>query len=787
MHPLDRKLIRDLWRLRGQVLAVAFIVASGVAVLVMSLTSHEALEQTAEAYYERYRFAEVFGSAKRAPEPLARRIAALPGVQSVETRISRFGIVDVEGFEEPVLARLVSVPERGQPELNRLALRSGRWIDPLRRDEVIVGEPFLEAHGLALGDSLEVIMEGHKRRLRIVGSALSPEFVYAIGPGALMPDDLRYGVFWIGRKTLEAAFDLEGAFDDISLSLLRGVEPAVVIASLDALLERYGGTGTYDRSDQISNWFLTSELRQLESMSAILPTVFLAVAAFLTNAVLARLIAIERGEIGVLKAFGYSNFAVGWHYAKMAMAMSGLGILIGWVLGAWLGNFNTQVYGELYRFPFLLYRPGPESFLIAGAISLAASLLGALGAVRGAVALPPAEAMRPPSPPAYSRSGGLPEGLVGWLDRPTRMIFRQITRWRMRSAMTVFGVAMSVAVLVSTLQWFDAVDRMIDVYFLQAQRQDLQVALTDPEGENVLGALAALPGVLAVEPGRAVPATFQAGVRRHRGSLEGVEPDARLSLVFDTEGRTLRVPPEGLVLSSVLADKLGVATGDRVEVELREGRRPTVSIPVAEVFETYIGMPAYLHLDALNRLMREPHRVGQASLLVDSRGEAALFAELKDTPKVSAVMLRRAAVKTFNDTIAETLMIFVSFFVVFGCTLSFGVVYNAARIALSERGRELATLRVLGFNRREIAYFLLGEAGLLVFAAMPLGCLLGVGLTWVIVSGFETELYRVPFVIGDATYGIAVLIALGAAVASGLLVRRRLDRLDLIAVLKTRE
>lgn len=787
MNALDRKLLRDLWRLRGQVMAVAFIVASGVAVLVMSLTSHEALQDTADAYYERYRFAEVFGTAKRAPEPLVRRIAALPGVQSAESRISEFAIVDVEGFAEPVMANVVSIPEHGQPELNRLALRSGRWISATRSDEVIVNEPFLEDHGLALGDELSVIMRGHKRSLTIVGSALSPEFVYAIGPGALMPDDLRYGIFWVGRKTLEAAYDLDGAFNTVALSLLRGTPPEGVIARLDELLERNGGTGAYARADQISNWFLTNELDQLERMSGILPTVFLVVAAFLTNAVLARLIAIERGEIGVLKAFGYSNLAIGWHYAKMAMAMAGLGVLIGWGLGYWLGYYNTSVYADLYRFPFLLFRPSAEPFLVAGVVSLGASLLGALGAVRGAVALPPAEAMRPPAPPSFHKSAGVLAGLTSQLDQPTRMIVRQIGRWPLRSALTVTGVGMSIAVSIMAIQWIDSIDRLVEVYYHQAQRQDAVVALADPEDEAAVRAFTTLPGVLAAEPARVLPVTFRAGQLRHRGSLEGVEPDARLSLVYDAGGRIVQVPPEGLVLSTMLARKLGVAPGDSVLVEVREGRRPVRTLPVAEVFETYIGMAAYIDRAALNRLMLEPRRVDLVSLLIDSAEERALYAELKEIPKVSAVMLRRAAVDTFYETLGETLMIFVSLFIVFACTLSVGVVYNAARIALSERGRELATLRVLGFSRWEIAYFLLGEAALLVLVALPAGCLFGAGLAWIVVAAFESELFRIPYVIEPSTYGIAVLICLVSALVSGLLVRRRLDRLDLIAVLKTRE
>lgn len=787
MRALDRKLFRDLWRLRGQVLAIALVVASGVGVLLMSLSAIEALEETATAYYERYRFAQVFAQVKRAPGRLAERIAAIPGVQTAETRIVKFAVLDVAGFAEPVIGQLVSIPERGQSVLNRLALRAGRRVAPGAPDEVMLSEPFAEAHGLAPGDQLQAILNGRKRRLQIVGIALSPEFVYSIGPGALMPDDERYGVLWMGREALEAAFDLDGAFNDVSLSLLRGADAGAVIDRLDRLLDRYGGTGAYRRADQISNWFLMNEIEQLKTMASILPSIFIVVAAFLANMVLARLIATERSEIGLMKAFGYSNLEVGWHYAKMVIAMTTLGIVIGWVIGAWLGRFNTQMYAEFYRFPFLLFRPSPSVFAIAGAISLGAALVGTVGAVWRAVRLAPAEAMRPPAPPLYRRTALTSAGQARWLDQPTRIILRQILRWPVRSFLTATGTAMAVALLITSMQWLDSIDRIVEVFFIGGQHQDMTVGLTEAQSTEVLRSFDRMPGVLSTEPMRMVPATFRHGVRTHRGAIEGVPAEPRLHLVYDADGTARRMPPEGLVLSTALAKKLGIGRGKSLWVQIREGRRPLLRVPVVDLFETYIGTPAYMNIRALNRLMQEPPSVGLVHLKVDPLREAALFVELKGLPRVSSVTLRRAAIDTFDETMGETLLIFVSFFIAFACTLAFGVVYNSTRIALSERGRELATLRVLGFSRTEISYILLGEAALLVWLALPLGCLTGFGLAWLITSGFDTELYRVPLFIEPATFGKAVLIGLAATVASAALVRRRLDRLDLIAVLKTRE
>lgn len=787
LSALDRKLVRDLWRLRGQVLAVGLVVASGIALLVMALTSIEALQRTADAYYERYRFAQVFATAKRAPERLADRIAAIPGVQTVETRIDGFATVDIAGFAEPVGGALVSVPERGAPLLNRLALRQGRWVEPGRPDEVIISEPFAEAHDLRPGSRVSAVIEGHRRSLEVVGVALSPEFVYAIGPGALMPDDHRYGVLWLGREALDAAYDQDGAFNSVTLSLLRGTDPVPVIERLDDLLEPYGGAGAYARKDQISNWFLMNEIEQQRTMAWLLPTIFLAVSAFLTNMVLARLIAMERSEIGLMKAFGYSDLEVGWHYAKLVIAMTGVGIAIGCAAGAWLGRYNTQVYAELYHFPFLLFRPGASPFAIAALVSLAAALTGTMGAVRRAARLTPAEAMRPPAPPRYRRSR-LANSRVGlWLDQPSRIVMRQVTRWPGRSFLTAAGFAMAVAVLISSLQWLDSIEEIVDVAFFQAQRQDVMVVLADPQAPAVMPALERLPGVLAAEPMRVAGADFSVGTRTHRGSIQGLPPDPQLQVIYDAAGRERPVPPDGLVLSTDLAKKLGVGPGDQVWVEILEGRRRQQMVPVAEIFETYIGMIAYMDLVALNRMLGDGPRVEIASLLVDQSQTLDFFTKVKSLPQVTAVIVRRSAVDTFHDTMARILMIFVSFFIVFSCTLAFGTAYNSVRIALSERGRELATLRVLGFSHGEISYILLGEVGLLVLAGLPLGCLAGYLLTLVMATSFATELFRVPMVLLPATYATAASVALLAAIAAAAVVRRRLNRLDLIAVLKTRE
>ncbi|MBT8446768.1 MAG: ABC transporter permease, partial [Gammaproteobacteria bacterium] len=559
------------------------------------------------------------------------------------------------------------------------------------------------------------------------------------------------------------------------------------LRQLDRMLARYGGVRAYARKDQLSNWFLMNEIEQLRAISTLLPTIFLAVAVFLTNTLLSRIIDTERGEIGLMKAFGYSNAEVGWQYAKLVIVMTSIGIVLGFFLGAYMGWINAEIYSDFYHFPFLYFRLEPQVFIIAALITLAAALLGSLRSVLRAARLPPAEAMQPPTPPSFRRDFLTETGPGRWLDQPTRIILRQLSRWPARAALTCVGIGMAIGILVMANQWMDSIDEMVGAYFYRAQRQNVTVALVEARSTAALYEFQRLPGVLAVEPARIVSADFAFGTRTHRGSIEGIAQGGRLQRIYDAGSGVVPVPPEGLVLATMLAAKLGVTVGDTVWVDIQDGRQPRAAVPVVALFETHIGMPAYMHIRALDRLLTEPPSIEYAHLLVDPAEQPALLAALKDYPQVTAVTQRQAAIENFNDTLAETLLIYVSFYSLFAAVLGFGVLYNSARIALSERGHELGTLRVLGFSRAEVSYILLGEVAVLVVLALPLGCLVGWALAVFMSSAFETELYRVPPVIEHSTYGIAIVVLLIATGLAAALVRRRLDRLNMVAVLKARE
>jgi putative ABC transport system permease protein len=788
MRALNRKLVRDLWRMKGQVLAICLVIAAGVATFVMSLTTLASLRRTLDGYYERYRFADAFVHLKRAPNALADRIAELPGVSQVQTRVVVDVTLDVAGLPEPAVGRLVSIPDRPRAGLNALYLRNGRYIEPGRGNEALVSEAFALAHGLKPGDQVLAIINGRKQALRLVGVALSPEHIYQFAPGELLPDSRRFGVLWMGYTELAAAFNMQGAFNDAALTLTPGASESEVLRRLDRLTAPYGGQGAYGRADQPSHQFVTNEMKELRGMALVIPAIFLAVAAFLINVVVSRLIQTQREQIAALKAFGYTRREVGWHYLKLILSIVVLGVALGTLVGAWMGRGVTQMYTHFFRFPVFAYRLDGITVLLALGISAGAAVVGTLGAVARAAALPPAEAMRP-EPPAIYRPVLLERiGLQRWFSPSARMILRQLERRPLKALLTCLGISLAVSILILGNFGLDAIEHVIDTQFYLAQRQDMTLTLVEPASARVLEELTHLPGVLRAEGFRALPARLRSAHHARRVAIQGIDPRGQLNRLLDMERRVMPLPPGGLVLSAKLAEILDVRLGQPVIVEVLEGERPVRDVPVVGLLDDFSGLAAYMDIDAANDLMREGKVVSGAFLAVDSDEIDNLYTTLKNTPRAASISVKAATLRSFRQTIAENLLRMRTFTILFAAVIAVGVVYNSARIALSERSRELATLRVIGFTHAEASFILLGELALLTLVAIPMGLVLGYALAAVVIRvAYDTELFRIPLVVSWFTYGFAAVVTLAAALFSGMIARRLLAQLDLVAVLKSKE
>ncbi len=787
VSPLDRKLLRDLGRMKGQAIAIGAVIGTGVLLLVMMTGLTASLNETRQAYYERYRLADVFAPVSRAPERMAARLAAIPGVTAVQTRVTGSALVDLVGQSVPAQARAVSLPDRGRPALNDVYLTHGRLPEPGQADEILLLESFAAANALHAGDAITATMNGTRRSFQIVGLAQSPEFLYTTPPGELYPDDSRFGVIWMSRAALAAAYDMDGAFNEALLALSRSANVDAVLDATDRALAAHGSTGAFARADQFSNRFISEEITGLEATVRVVPPIFLAVAAFLLNIVVGRMVQSEREEIGLLKAFGYTNTEVGAHYFKLILAIAAGGALAGCLGGIAAGRAMVDVYAQYFKFPFLVFRLDPAAFATGLIVSIGAASAGGLLVVRRVFALTPAEAMRPPAPPDYSRTSRIGKRLGRLLDQPSRMVLRRLTRQPIRMLGAMVGIACGMALTVGMLAINAGFARTVDLTFSVIDRSDITVTFTHPVSDKTLFELRRIDGVARAEPVRHVPAVLRHGRTTHNGALTGLPPTPVLYRALDAQTDPIPLPEHGVVLSSTLARVLGIAAGDHLVVEVKEGRQPVLELPVAAISDTLVGAPAYVRLETLGRALGEPGRISGAYLTIDTARSAAILAHLKDLPTVAGVSRKsdaRAAIERLMDSGAGATR-YINGAIAF--IITFGIVYNAARIAFAERARDLAALRVIGFSKGEAAFVLLGELAVVTLAALPVGVALGYGLSHVIAEGFSTELYQIPGGIDRTSVGMAALVVIGAAVISGAMVKRELDRIDLIGVLKTRE
>lgn len=787
MRAIDAKLFRELWLMRWQNLAIALVMAAGVATVILSVSTLQSLERTRAQYYASSRFGHVFVHLKRAPLSLVPRLQQIAGVAAIEPRVVMNVTIDVPGLAEPATGRLVSLPEHGAPQVNRLHLLAGRLLEPRRGGEVLISEAFATAHRLRPGDSLTAVINSKQQRLRVVGVALSPEYVYSVRPGELLPDDKRFGVLWMGYEELSSAFDLHGAFNDISVTLQPGATESAVLAQLDNLLAPYGGSNAYGRDQQPSHRFLENELIQLRTMAWLPSAMFLAVTGFLLHVVVSRMVAIQREQIAMMRAFGYTQTEIALRFFLFAFAVAVLGIVLGTFAGAILGSDLTALYSRFFRFPSIHYELDWRLVLITALFSLAAVAGGVWKSVWEAAAKPPAQAMQPESPAQYHPSVVERIGMQQFLPQIARMILRNLERRPARAFLSSLGIALAIGILVMGSFIEDTLDHVMDFQFFTMQRQDILVSFVEPSSGDAARALKNLPGVIAVEPFRAAPARLKHRHHERRIELLGLSGRCQLFRVVDPQRGPTLLPESGLVVSRRLAEILECDVGTFVQVEVMEGLRPVREVPIAAIVDDFLDLNAYMDIHALRRIQREQDTVSGAFLTADSQQLDRLYTELKRTPRVAGVSVKRTAIESYQTTMAENLLRMKALNLVFASIVAVGVVYNCARISLAERSRDLATLRVLGFSKAETSLVLLGELAILVLAAVPLGLVLGYVLAWLLTWSLNTEVHRFPLVINSSTYAFAVIVVVLAALLSALLVQRRIDRFNLVEVLKARD
>ncbi len=804
MRAIHTKLFRDIWLTRGAVITIAIVVAAGVAAYVTLRGTWLSMVNMRDRYYSAERFGDLFVHLERAPDTMISRLEALPGVARAYTRVvgparvplehavrvgprtGKNASTPPEKLDEPAQALVISIPEHDAPPLNGIVLREGVLPNPERSDEALLVEMFAEKHHVQPGDSLKVVMEGRERMLRVVGLAMSPEFVLSVPNGASAPSPNRFAVLWMPRPAVEAAYDMRGAFNDVVLDLSPDANADDVKTRLDALLESYGGLGSQKRERQISNYFLTQDLALLGVLATMAPIIFLSVAAFLLNVVLSRLVELDRPQIATLKAVGYTNFEVGLHYLQLTMIIAIGGGITGLSFGTWLGGSLTRLYQKFYRMPALEYEVDANLFTGAMVVAILAGLAGAALAVRRVVRLPPAEAMRPVAPPSYRRDG-LGSALLHLFTPSARMVAREVMRRPGRLVLGTVGIAAATGIVMIGQFFGDAMVFLFHYYVPKAQSETMAVSFVKPVPTDSLAALRVIEGVRDVQWQSTLAVRVRSKHRDQVVTLIGHPERGDMRPILDSVGTTVPLGRDEVLFTETLAKLLDVKPGESVRIEPMQGERTPRVLTMTGTVDELMGM--FIHMPSTKEfaLFGDAPNASSAILLVDANRVKAVQAEINDMPQVTSVMRKDLFVAELRKQTGDSIGAFTMVLTLFAVAIALSVVYNNARVALSMRSRELASLRVLGFTRGEISSILISELAVQVLLGIPVGLVLGRFMSVAMVSANDPEAFRFPTGITNHTLAFAALVTACAAVGSALLVRRKLDKLDLIEVLKTRE
>jgi len=787
VRTLDRKLLRDLHRMWAQLLTISLVIACGVAQLVAFVTCYRSMEISRDAFYDRARFADLFVHLERAPRTLLARIAEVPGIARVEGRVVADFRLDFEGSPDPVLARFVSLDGDPSQRLDALIVSEGRLPEPGSGREAVVSRTFADAHGIHSGDALVAIVNGRKVRLQVVGIGLSPEFIWAPNPRTNFPDAEHFGVVWMDGKALADAMGLSGAFNDALIALNAGARGPEVAASVERLLAPYGGRLVLKRDDQPSNFVIDMKIAQWKSTARFVPIVFLAVAAFLLNLVISRTVHAEREQIATLKALGYSTGSIARHYLLLAVAVSAAGSILGVAFGILEGRAEVKVLTQFFNLPVLLYRLEPSSVAWGAAVSLASGALGAFAAVRRTVRLPPAEAMQPEPPERFQPTILERLGIDRLFGVAGRMVLRDMERHPLRLLLSSLAVALAASLELIGGMAMDSFEAALDVQFRQVQVEDIAVAFDEPRDRQAIRDLGHVPGVRLAEPQRQVAVRLRGRRDQRDVVLEGVEPGSQLRRLRDNQGRPFAVAASGLTLSGPLGAILGVGPGDPVDVEVLEAGARRFSLPVDGFVEDFAGLSGYVDARLLDRKLDERRTSSGAVLSVDPGALADVSRRIEALPAVATFSRPGLDRQQFVEQEADDFRYLYVMLIAIASVITTGMVYNNARIALAVRSRDLATLRILGFTRSEVATVLLGEQAVQLLIGIGAGLALGYQLGVATLRQLPPELFRLaPVLKPSSAVGSAVVVLL-VGLASALLVRRQADRLDLIAVLKAHD
>lgn len=790
MRVLTKKILRTVRRNVGQTLAVAAVIMCGTATLIAFTTAHRNLLLSKDTYYAANQFADFEIMLERAPDSVLFKLEEIDGVREVRGRIVEEAKLDLGSGREARTGRIVSMPARRGPVLNNVVVSEGRYFDPSATNEVILSSAFADANELRLGETIQVTVDGRQHALRIVGFGQSPEYIYIIRSiQDMIPAPERFGILWVPEEFAEGALAMQSAANNIVGTVDNPAELDRILDQAETVLETYGVFAKIKSEDQVSNRFISDEIRGLESTTRVIPPVFLGIAALVIAILMNRMVRNERTQIGLLKAYGHSNLAVAMHYIQYAAILGVIGSIAGGLLGQWAADQMMGMYGQFYEFPELRNRFYTDVFLRGSAIAVFFAVAGSWLAARRASRIQPAESMRPEAP-RTARHSWLERSPRVWsmLSFTSKMIARNVSRHPFRAALNAFAVMISCGLLIIGFFMLDGMDYLMRFQFEISQRQDARVNFIVERGQDAVREVARYEHVREAEPQLQYPFEMRNGWYKKDVVIIGLPQGGRLQRLIDSNENEVAVPETGLVLSERLAYDLGAQIGDSITIKPLYGKVDVErAVPVKKIVQQYFGASAYMSLDALSDVLDEEMAVNAVLVRMDRGTERTLTERVRDVPGVATVEIRRDAHENLKETLGQQMAVSSVTTILFAGIIAFSVIYNVTTVSLAERERELASLRILGFSRQEVGRVLYRENFMTGAIGLALGVPFGMLACRGLIEAFNTELYRLPFYIDTSTIFVAIGLTISFIVFANLAVRRKLVRLDLVEVLKSRE
>lgn len=785
MKVLDKKLFRDLWGFRAQVVTLATLVICGVAVLVASWSAYKSLQKAQVRYYAQNRFADVFAEVVRAPSDILERVRKIPGVELAEGRVVVEVLLDIPQQVEPALGRFISYDPHSL--LNLIHLKKGRFPEGGSSNEVVVHESFAKAHKMRPGDHFKALFKGKVTRLVVAGIGISPEYVYALSPIAPLPDDRHFGVIWMNHDVLSRLNQMEGAFNSFVIRKEAGASLDSVKAAMDRILKPFGSLGSYDRSRQISNMFVEDEIRQQRSMSAVVPGIFIGIATFIMHIVMVRLVSLHRGQIATLKSVGYSSFSLAIYYWRLVSLILVMGLLPSFALAYGIGQWYAGLYAEYFRFPQIDFSLSLQAILLGLGAGFLPGWMASLTALLMVFRLAPAEAMRPLSPPKFHKSIFEKRRMIRIQSIQTKMIMRSLFFRPVRTFFGIMGVAAATAVLINGSFWMDIINYMIQRQFHDMSRYDIEVRFVHPRRLDVISELKRIPGIAMIEGTRSVPVRLHFRNISKETALISVGTESSLRRILDRKGQTLQALSGRVLLSQYFQKKYNMKTGDELSFEVIDGRLPTFKAAIGGFVDDVLGSTVYVDKEDLHGWLSEAPSIDSVFLTVYPEDAQRVYIKLKEMPEVAAVSVKKLLIESFTVNLAGMIFTFTLILIAFAITISAAVLVNLARINLSEKSWEMASLEIMGFRIGEVFRLLFLELGIQVLLALIPGLILGYGLSYLSVKWIHTDTFSFPLIVEVKTYALATGVITLTFLASGWFLYRKVRKLNFSEALKARE